>query len=134
MAVSTRPAAALVLGLMLAGCGEPTIAWQRVGSPDRRYLATAEYDSPVLEKKDTYVFLESGQPFSRHAVYRAHLHGCVILKWTGPRALTISHLGGMPVIMERQWRPRWGGDPITITYRDFTISGMKIPTECMVGE
>ena len=133
MAIRTRSGAALTLGLALAGCGEPTIAWQRAVSPDHRYVATAEYDAPVLERKDTYVFLESGQFFSRSAVYRAHLHGCVVLKWTGPRALTISHLGGLPLTMERQWQPRWGGDPVTITYRDFTISGMNIPAECMVA-
>jgi hypothetical protein len=133
MAIRARSASALGLGLMLAGCGEPTIAWQRAESPDHRYVATAEYDAPVLEKKDTYVFLESGRAFSRHMVYRAHLHGCIILKWSGPRTLTISHLGGLPMTMERQWQPRWGGDPVTIDYRDFTISGMKIPTECMVA-
>jgi hypothetical protein len=133
MAITTRSAAALGLGLMLAGCGEPTIAWRSAQSPDHRYTATVEYDAPVLERKDTYVFLESSRLFSRHMVYRAHLHGCVILTWTGPRALTISHLGGLPMTMEKQWQPRWGGDPVAITYRDFTISGMKIPPECMVA-
>ena len=128
-----RAGAALTLGLALAGCGEPTIAWQRAQSPDRHYVATAEYDAPVLQKNDTYVFLESSQFLSRRVVYRAHMHGCVVLKWTGPRALTISHLGGLPLTMERQWQPRWGGDPVTITYRDFTISGMNIPAECMVA-
>ena len=132
MAITTRSAAALGLGLMLAGCGEPTIAWQHAASPDGRYVASAEYDAPVLEKKDTYVFLESGL-FSRSIVYRTHRHDCVVLRWTGPRALAVYHLGGLPVTMEQQWKPLWGGDPVAITYRDFTISGMKIPAECMVG-
>ena len=121
------------LALALAGCGEPTIAWQRAQSPDQRYVATAEYDAPVLEKNDTYVFLQSGQLFSRTMVYRAHLHDCIVLRWTGPRALSVFHLGGLPLTMERQWKPFWGGDPVAITYRDFTISGMKIPAECMVA-
>jgi len=133
MVTKTRSAAALGLGLMLAGCDEPTIKWRSAQSPDHRYTATVEYDAPVLEKKDTYVFLESNRIFSRHMVYRAHLHGCVILKWTGPRTLTISHLGGLPVKMEKQWQPRGGDDPVAITYRDFTISGMNIPAECMVA-
>ncbi|MEO6216171.1 MAG: hypothetical protein ABIO86_09075 [Sphingomonas sp.] len=133
MAITTRSAAALGLGLVLAGCGEPTIAWRSAQSPDHRYTATVEYDAPVLERKDTYVFLESSRLFSRHMVYRAHLRGCVILNWTGPRALTISHLGGLPVTMEKRWQSRWGGDPVAITYRDFTISGMNIPAECMVA-
>ena len=133
MIIRTRSAAALGFGLVLAGCDEPTIAWRSAPSPDHRYIATVEYDAPVLEKKDTYVFLESSRVFSRHMVYRAHLRGCVILKWTGPRTLMISHLGGLPVTMERQWQPRWGGAPVTITYRDFTISGMNIPAECMVA-
>jgi len=128
-----RAGVALGFGLMLAGCGGPTIAWQRAESPDHRYLASAEYDAPVLEKKDTYVFLESGL-FSRGLVYRTHRHDCVVLRWTGPRALMIYRLGGMPVTMERQWKPFWGGEPVAITYRDFTISGMKFPAECMVGE
>jgi hypothetical protein len=128
-----RAGAALTLGLALAGCGEPTIAWQRAESPDHRYVATAEYDAPVLERKDTYVFLQSGGPFSRDIVYQAHMHDCIILRWTGPRALTISHLGGLPVTMEKQWKPLWGGDPVAITYRDIVISGMKIPDECMVA-
>ncbi|GAA0316827.1 hypothetical protein GCM10009087_29040 [Sphingomonas oligophenolica] len=128
-----RVGAALTLGLALTGCGEPTIAWQRAQSPDHRYVATAEYDAPVLEKNDTYVFLQSGQPFSRSVVYRAHRHDCILLRWTGPRALSVFHLGGLPLTMERQWKPFWGGDPVAITYRDFTISGMKIPAECMVA-
>ena len=128
-----RAGAALTLGLALAGCGEPTIAWQRVESPDHRYAATAEYDAPVLEKNDTYVFLQSSQLFSRGIVYRAHMHDCIVLRWTGPHALTVFHLGGLPITMERQWKPFWSGDPVAITYRDFTISGMKIPTECMVA-
>ena len=128
-----RTGLALALGLALAGCGEPTIAWRSAQSPDRRYTATVEYDAPVLERKDTYVFLESSRLFSRDIVYRAHLRGCVILNWTGPRALTISHLGGLPVTMEKRWQPRWGGDPVAITYRDFTISGMNIPAGCMVA-
>ena len=73
MAITTRSASALGLGLMLAGCDEPTIAWRSAQSPDHRYTATVEYDAPVLEKKDTYVFLESSRLFSRHVVYRAHL-------------------------------------------------------------
>jgi len=127
-----RAGAALILGLALAGCGEPTIAWQRAQSPDHRYVATAEYDAPVLDKNDTYVFLQSGS-FSRGIVYQAHKHSCVVLRWTGPRALSVYHLGGLPITMERQWKPLWGGDPVAITYHDFTISGMKFPTECMVG-
>ena len=127
-----RAGAALTLGLALAGCGGPTIAWQRAVSPDHHYVASAEYDAPVLEKNDTYVFLQSGF-FSRGIVYRAHMHDCIVLRWTGPRALSVYHLGGLPITMERQWKPLWGGDPVAITYRDFNISGMTIPAECMVA-
>ena len=129
-----RAGAALTLGLALAGCGEPTIPWQGAASPDHRYTASAEYDAPVLNRKGTYVFLESAQPFSRRAVYETRTHDCVVLKWTGPRTLIINRLGGMPVKMERRWKPLLSDDPVTITYRDLTISGMNIPAECMVGE
>jgi hypothetical protein len=129
-----RAGVALIFGLALTGCGEPTIAWQGAESPDHRYTASAEYEAPVLDRKGTYVFLESAQLFSRHAVYQTQTHDCVVLKWTGPRALTINRLGGMPMKMERRWKPLLSDDPVTITYRDLTISGMKFPTECMVGE
>ena len=95
--ICLRTGAALGLGLVLAGCGEPTIEWQRAISRDGQYIATAEYDAPVLDRKDTYVFLQSDRPFTRRAVYQAHLHDCVVLRWTGPRALTINHLSGAPV-------------------------------------
>lgn len=134
MAITTRSAAALGLGLMLAGCGEPTIAWQGADSPDHHYTASAEYDAPVLNRKGTYVFLESAQLFSRRAVYKSRTRDCLVLRWTGPRTLTINRLGGVPIKMERRWKPLLSDDPVTITYGDFTISGMKMPTECMVGE
>ena len=127
-----RTGTALALGLALAGCGEPTIEWQRATSPDGRTIATAEYDAPVLDRKDTYVFLQSDRPFTRRAVYQAHLHDCVVLRWTGPRALTINHLSGAPVKKDPEWKPLWGGDAVNITYRDFSMSGILMPAECMV--
>lgn len=127
-----RTGLALALGLALAGCGDATIAWQRAESPDRRYLATAEYDAPVLDKKDSYVFLESRQWFSRRMIYRSHVHDCIVLRWTGPHALTVNHLGGLPVLTEPSWKPRWGGDSVSITYRSFTLSGIALPPECLV--
>jgi hypothetical protein len=129
-----RTGPALALGLALAGCGQPTIAWQQAASPDRRYIATAEYDAPVLDRKDTYVFLQSGQPFTREAVYQSHQHDCVVLRWTGPRALTISHLSGVPIKRAPEWKPRWGGEPVKISYRDFSLIGLALPPECMVME
>ena len=127
-----RTGTALALGLALAGCGEPTIEWQRATSPDGRTIATAEYDAPVLDRKDTYVFLQSDRPFTRRAVYQAHLHDCVVLRWTGPRALMISHLSGVPIKRAAEWKPRWGGDPVKISYRDFSLIGLALPPECMV--
>ena len=129
-----RTGAALGLGLVLAGCGEPTIEWQRAVSPDGKVIATAEYDAPVLDRKDTYVFLQSGRPFTRRAVYRTRLHDCVVLRWTGPNALTISHLSGAPVQREPEWTPLWGGDTVKISYRNITIAGLAIPAECMVTQ
>ncbi|MDB5706054.1 MAG: hypothetical protein JWN66_3170 [Sphingomonas bacterium] len=127
-----RTGAALGLGLALAGCGEPTIAWQVAKSPGHPYVATAEYDAPVLERKDSYVFLESDQWFSRRVIYQSPMHDCIVLKWTGPRALTVSHLGGLPITMEPVWKPIWGGESVRITYRSFTLSGIALPPECLV--
>ena len=127
-----RTGLALALGLALAGCGEPTIEWQRAISRDGQYIATAEYDAPVLDRKDTYVFLQSGRPFERAAVYQSHLHDCVVLRWTGPRALMISHLSGVPIKRLAEWKPRWGGDPVKISYRDFSLIGLALPPECTV--
>ena len=130
--IRLRTGAALGLGLVLAGCGEPTIEWQRAVSRDGKYIATAEYDAPVLDRKDTYVFLQAGQPFTREAVYQTHVHDCVVLRWTGPRALTITHLSAVPVKRLEHWNPRWGGEPVRITYRDFSTIGVTLPPECMV--
>lgn len=128
----TRHWTGAALCLALTGCGEPTIEWQRAISPDGRTIATAEYDAPVLDRKDTYVFLQSGRPFTRRAVYRTHRRDCVVLRWTGPRALTINHLSALPATTEPEWTPLWGGDPVRITYRDFNAAGITMPAECMV--
>ena len=48
-----RTGAALGLGLVLAGCGEPTIEWQRAVSRDGQYIATAEYDAMGIIPSDT---------------------------------------------------------------------------------
>lgn len=127
-----RIGAALSLCSALAGCSEPTIEGQRAVSPDHRYVATTEYDAPVLDHKDTYVFLGSG--LSREVVYRSHLHDCLVLRWTGSRMLTIDHLGGLPLVMKTQWKPLWGGDAVTIAYHNIIISGIEIPAQCKVAQ
>ena len=55
-----------------------------------------------------------------------------MLRWTGPRALTISHLSGAPVQRDPEWTPLWGGDTVKISYRNFSIAGLAMPAECMV--
>ena len=81
MAITTRSAAALGLGLMLAGCGEPTIAWRSAQSPDHRYTATVEYDAPVLERKVPMCSSNRAGSSRAASFTRAHLRDCVILKW-----------------------------------------------------
>ena len=56
-------------------------------------------------------------------------HGRAIRR---PRALTISHLSGVPVKRLPEWKPRWGGDPVKISYRDFSLIGLALPPECTV--
>jgi hypothetical protein len=119
--------------LALAGCGEPTLPWQHVPSPGHRYTASAEFSAPNLDRNETMVFLQSSQLFSRRLIYQTHGHDCIVLKWTGPRALTVEHVAGLPSVTVPTWQPLWSkDDTVTITYRQLDTAATPLPPMCIL--